>query len=367
MEYRLAQMQWSKWLLFVVGWTVLSLLFVPETYLFFLYRGEAISWSRTLVLTVANAGIALVFLPPIVWLTRHFPFDRQNWRKAMLVHLPACFVFSLSHSWLYALLCYASPALFHMLFLRFHPNLLTYWGIVGFTQAADYFRRYTERERQLAQAELQLLKSQLQPHFLFNTLNTVSAMMHEDVSEADRMVSRLSDLLRMTLDNLGKHEIPLSQELDFLHRYLDIERIRFPERLTFRLEVDPETYGALVPSMVLQPLVENSIRHGFGVRRTPGVIRLRARVRNRTLLLELSDDGCGLSRGDLPFREGVALTNIRRRLEQLYPGAHVLRLESSAGSGTIVHLEIPLHTVPELDGSGVLELVADENSDAHCR
>src|SRR5206468_6312129 len=143
-------------------------------------------------------GIAFLFLPPIIWLTRRVPIEHGTWRRAMAFHIPACLVFALSHSGLYAALCYASPSLFHALFVRFHPNLLTYWAIVGFTQAVDYFERFTLRERELANAELLLLKSQLHPHFLFNSLHTISAMMREDLNAADQMLARLSDLLRLT-------------------------------------------------------------------------------------------------------------------------------------------------------------------------
>src|SRR5262245_24013886 len=125
-------------------------MFVPEVYLYFLYRSEAIPWTHAIALALVNAAIAFLFLPPIVWLARGYPVERHCWRRAAAVHAPACFVFALSHSGLYALACYASPGLFHALFVRFHPNVLTYWAIVGFTQAVDYFDRYRERERQLA-------------------------------------------------------------------------------------------------------------------------------------------------------------------------------------------------------------------------
>jgi two-component system LytT family sensor kinase len=359
---RFWQADWGRWGLFVLGWTALSLLFVPETYLYFLYRGEGIPWSRTVALTFANAAIAFIFLPPIVWLARRYPVEQRSWRKALLVHVPACLVFSLSHSWLYAALCYASPV-FHALFLRFHPNLLTYWAIVGFTQATDYFQRYKERERQLAQAELHLLKAQLEPHFLFNTLHTISAMMHEDVPGADRIVNRLSDLLRLTLQSIGEHEVPLRREIEFLKSYLEIERVRFEEQLGLTLEVEATTLDAMVPSMVLQPLAENSIRHGFAANRKAGAIILQAQRREDWLVLRFGDNGKGFSSLDLEIPSpGLGLTNMRCRLEQLYPLAYLLRLENLLGGGAVVTLKIPFHTAPA-EGSGALtEPIADEDS-----
>jgi len=344
LTYRVLHSRWGRWILFVLGWAILSLLFVPETYLFFLYRGDAIPWTRTMALTLANAGIAFLFIPPIVWLTRRFPLEQRTWRRSVLVHIPACLVFSLSHSWLYAALCYASPGLFHMLFIRFHPNLLTYWGIVGFTQALDYFQRYTDREKQLAQAELHLLRSQLHPHFLFNTLHTIAAMMHEDVNGADRMIHRLSDLLRLTLDSIGEHEVPLRQELDFLKAYVEIERVRFHERLTLVVDVSPEALDAMVPSMLLQPLAENSIRHGFAARESAGTIKIEANRHGGRLILNVLDDGLGFPKQTLAdVSAGLGLLNTQRRLEQLYRGAYRFELQNSPQTGAYLTIEIPYH------------------------
>jgi two-component system LytT family sensor kinase len=358
---RLITTRWGRWGLFVIGWTVLSLLFAPETYFFFLYRNEAIPWSRTIALTLANAGIVLLFLPAIFWLARRYPIEQRTWPKAILIHIPACLFFSLSHSWLYAALCYASPEMFHRLFVRFHPNLLTYWAILGFAQAGDYFRRYKERERQLAQAELHLLRAQLQPHFLFNCLHTISAMMHEDVDDADRMVNRVSELLRVVLDSIGKHELPMSEEVKLLEAYVEIERIRFQERLELRVQLDACTENALVPSMILQPLAENSVHHGFPRGKKAGIIQLRAERRDDRLVITLVDNGIGFDVANR--REGLGLSNARRRLVQLYPNSHDFEIGNSPGGGTSVVISIPYHTDASVAESGVIaELVSDENS-----
>ena len=353
-----------RWALFIVGWTLLSILFLPETYLYFLYRREAIPLTGTLALTLVNAAIALAFLPGIVWLTRRYAFDQAHWRKALLVHLPACMAFSLSYSWLYAGLCYASPNLFHMLFIRFHPNVLTYWAIVGFTQAVDYFARYRERERQLAQAELHLLKSQLHPHFLFNTLHAISAMMHEDLKGADQMINRLSEMLRLILESAGKHEITLKEEIEFLQSYLEIERIRFQERLVLTLDVEATVLDALVPSMLLQPLAENSIRHGFGSHKNSGAVWLEACCKGGKLVLKFIDNGKGFVEPDKAQpSHNVGLSNIRRRLDQLYGEQYKLQIESPSGRGVVITIHIPYHT-GSLEKAGVpAELIENENSD----
>jgi two-component system, LytTR family, sensor kinase len=356
------QSSWGRWTLFVLGWTGLSLLFVPEAYLFFLYREEAIPISRIVALTLANAGIVLLFLPGIIWLSRRFPLEQKTWGKALLVHIPACLLFSLSHSWLYAALCYASPKLFHMLFIRFHPNLLTYWAVVGFSSANDYFRRYKEREKQLAQAELHLLRAQLQPHFLFNCLHTISAMVHEDAAAADRMISRLSELLRVVLQSIGKHEISLQEELELVQAYVEIERVRFHERLTLDLQVDPNALDAFVPSMMLQPLAENSIHHGFRSGQTAGRITIEAAKRDGHLTLTFSDNGCGFDKLSPSSHNGLGLRNTRKRLEQLYKDNYRFELQGASGGGTCWLIEIPYHIGDGSKFSEVVELVNDDSS-----
>src|SRR5206468_2096251 len=224
------------------------------------------------------------------------------------------------------------------------PNVLTYWAIVGFTLALDYFDRYRERERQLAQAELLLMKSQLHPHFLFNALHTVSAMMHEDVAAADRMISHLSDLLRTMLDSVGVHEVPLRQELDFLKNYVAIEQTRFPDRLVLNVAVEPELLDTLVPNMLLQPLVENSIRHGLDLRHGKGVIEVSASRQDGLMMLSVTDNGRGLHpKADVV--EGLGLTNTRVRLRELYGDRHIFRLEANRPRGFRAIVGVPLRKV----------------------
>ena len=177
-----------------------------------------------------------------------------------------------------------------------------YWGVVVIEHALDYYRKLQERElrasqleAQLAQSQLQLLKMQLHPHFLFNTLNAISALIRESPDEADEMVSRLGNLLRMTLETAGLQEVPFKKELEFLKHYLDIEQTRFQDRLKVEMAIEPETLDGLVPSMILQPLVENSVRHGVAPRPEGGCIKIKAWRDNSLLRLEVEDDGPGIS------------------------------------------------------------------------
>lgn len=350
------RLTWAHWVAIFGAWTLLSVFFAPELYLFFVYRKERIEWTTALLLTMANTTIAAVLVPPVIGLALRFPLGQGRWRRSLAVHLPACFAFSVIHSGLYALFCFASPA-FHTLFTRFHPNLLTYWAVVGFVEAARHFRAVQQRDQQLAQLQLELMRAQLQPHFLFNTLNTISAMMHVDVRAADQMVNRLSELLRMTLEAIGRHQVPLRQELDFVRKYMEIEQIRFGPGIQFEIDVQESVLDALVPSMVLQPLVENSIRHGFRAHGRRGTVWIRGRKEVGQLDLSVTDDGAGFTTPERPG--GMGLANIRGRLEQLYPEAYEFSIaqrgndtpEEPARDGARVTLRIPLRINNTLEAS----------------
>ena len=183
----------------------------------------------------------------------------------------------------------------------------------------------------------------MQPHFLFNTLNTISALMHRDVDAADAMIARLSDLLRMSLQRVGVQEVPLKEELDFLSKYLEIEQTRFRDRLTVVFDVQADTLHALVPNLLLQPLVENAIKHGIGPRPTPGQIAVRARINGAMLELDVQDNGVGLSAARLTdFNRGVGLSNTRSRLDHLYGSLHRFEFRQPAEGGLLVCIAIPM-------------------------
>jgi LytS/YehU family sensor histidine kinase len=240
-----------------------------------------------------------------------------------------------------------SEAFQPLLVKTWHFNLLIYWVIVAVCFAFDYYAKFRERElraaeleKQVAQAKLQALQMQLNPHFLFNSLHSISALMHEDVDRADSMIARLSDLLRAALDSSAMQEVSLGDELDFLKRYLAIEQIRFGDRLKVDIAAPPETLAAQVPNLILQPLVENSIRHGIEPRAKAGRIELRAQRADKMLVLEVADNGAGFSAGE-KISEGVGLSNTRARLRTLYGDAHKFELLPSAEGGLLVRLTIP--------------------------
>ena len=229
---------------------------------------------------------------------------------------------------------------------KLQTNLITYTIVVAIGQALDYQRRLRERERResqleasLATARLEALRMQLQPHFLFNTLHAISALMHRDVEAADRMMARLSDLLRLTIDGDREAEVPLQREIEFLEGYVEIQQARFGERLRVTLEVAPETLDARVPHLFLQPLVENAIRHGLSDRAAGGTVAVTSCRAGERLRVTVRDDGVGLPAAGL--REGLGLANTRARLEALYAAAQRFEIASAPGGGTVVTVEVP--------------------------
>lgn len=232
---------------------------------------------------------------------------------------------------------------------RAKSNLPVYWLIVSMAQAARLYRRAQARERRalelqthLVRARLEALRMQLHPHFLFNALNAISALVHKDPRAADDMIGNLSELLRVALDVSGQEEIPLRQELQVLDRYLAIQRCRFGERLAVAKAIDPAVLGAFVPALILQPLVENAIRHGLDPRPGPGCITIQARRLESRLRLAVSDNGGGVPAPSGP-KEGIGLSNAKARLIELYGAAGRLSFSSRADGGCVVELEIPFH------------------------
>ena len=227
-----------------------------------------------------------------------------------------------------------------------------YAALVGAWHMLDYHARWRAREvqaarlgTQLAQAQLEALKMQIQPHFLFNSLHTISELVHEDPDAADRMVARLGDLLRLTVDNAAMHEVTLAREMDFLRAYLDIQQHRFQDCLTVTIDVAPDTLDALVPNLALQPLVENAIKHGVEPMGGAGEITVTAARRGDRLELVVRDNGRGLPPvRPAGGREGVGVRNTRARLEQLYGPTHTFEVKNDERGGVVARVELPFRT-----------------------
>jgi len=231
-------------------------------------------------------------------------------------------------------------------------DFLMYWLVVFGHLGWDYYRKYCEREvqaaaleRELVQARLATLRMQLQPHFLFNTLHAISSLVHTHPDSADRMIARLSELLRLSLDGSKPQEVPLEEELAFLDRYLEIEQTRFADRLTIEKRIDPAVTHALVPYLILQPLVENAVRHGIEPRESAGRLSIEARRENGSLQLTVIDNGAGLGdRAETEVSEGIGISNTRSRLRHLYGVAGQFELSPVEGGGLTARLTIPFHS-----------------------
>ncbi len=349
--------RWTKWVLGFAFWTLIGLSFAFQFYISSAKAGLDVSWKQAVGYALGDWYVFAALSIPVIALARRFPFDAGSRARSLAVHIPASLLFSLAYmvvrAWIGRWQSAASfgEAFQPLLVKTWHFNLLIYWVIVAVSFAFDYYRKYRERElrtveleKRLAQARLQALQMQLNPHFLFNSLHSISALMHQDVEAADRMITRLSDLLRAALESSDTQEVTLREELEFLRRYLDIEQIRFGSRLTVKMDVAPDTLDAEVPNLLLQPLVENAIRHGIEPHAKPGRIELRAAREAGSLLLDVCDNGNGLpSNGPAP-EEGVGLSNTRARLKTMYGDAHGFELRNEPAGGLRVRLKVPFRT-----------------------
>jgi signal transduction histidine kinase len=287
-------------------------------------------------------------VPAVVFMAKRHRFERDRWSDSVVIHVAWAVVLTLVQILIAEVIFRTFTDLRSfkpvsaVIMDNFHSSAPTYFVILFAYYAFDYYAKYRDRELRLAQAELQALKNQLNPHFLFNTLNTISSLMYTDIEAADAMMSRLSELLRLTLDKDHSQEVTLKEEVEILQRYLDIERIRFEERLRISMDIDPETLHARVPNFSLQPLVENAIRHGIAPRPEGGRLEIAAQRSSDMLEITLRDDGPGIS-GKTP-REGIGVANTRARLNQLYGDSHRFRMENAPGGGLLVTIAVPFHT-----------------------
>ena len=305
--------------------------------------------------------------PAAIGLARLFPLRGRRW----LLHVPVQLAGAAVLSWLVssasvALFRYALKPLialpagtapylgdYRLMFLnQLQINLITFFVISVFVWGLDYLRLFREKERaaarleaELARARLQVLESQVHPHFLFNTLHMISAMVYEDPGKADGMISRLSGLLRAALERPESPTVPLKTELEILSLYVDIMKARFGDRLAVSFEIAPDTLPALVPTFSLQPLVENAIKHGIMPRGRGGEITIASRRDDGRLVLGVSDDGVGFREGfEARSGRGIGLKNIQGRLSGLYGEAGILRIEKAVKGGARVALDIPFRT-----------------------
>jgi two-component system, LytTR family, sensor kinase len=353
-----------------LGWTVAGLVYIIQDTVPRLYRGGAVPWKYVFVGWMTGMYVCAALTPALIWLGNRWPIERRvsyvGW------HLCFSVIFSILASALevpFLLLLGVFPApppppslvvgVKIMLSYGLQGGIIRYWAVIALhavyrsqknakireREAFELKVKASELAQQLATAQLGSLKMQLQPHFLFNTLGAIMVLIQQQkTAQAEAMVGKLGDLLRLTLDDVETQEVPLWRELEFLRLYLSIEQVRFDDRL--RVRIAPTALSeVLVPHMVLQPIVENAIRHGLGQSEEAVTVEVTATSSNGSLNLVVSDDGPGLV-SPKPSRNGIGLTNIRNRLSRLYGDSAHLVIEPGTNRGVRVTVTLPLRTIP---------------------
>ena len=344
-------------------WGALVLLFAAP-----LALTGSVSWRQAVSFGGSFWALWLVFLPAVAWLSFYFPIERRRLLRNVGLHSLACLLIVGTNRATFRAVEQIFPraqrserpmgppnALGVFFGLRAALDVLVYWSLLGVCQAITNFRSSQERERRAAElearltsAKLQALRMQINPHFLFNTLNSIAALVYVNPRAADEMLGDLSELLRRSLDSMEEQEIPLAHELEFIGGYISIEQKRFGERLRVEQSVPDELMKALVPALILQPLVENAIRHGIEPRRGPGLIWIEAKQEDNHLHLIVRDNGRGLPGADLNSsgRRGIGLANTQARLQGLYGQDQKLAFGRAEPQGCQVDIHLPFHLEP---------------------
>jgi hypothetical protein len=332
------------WLLGILTWTVLGLMSAAQNAAWSALTGRPVHWLGILPNSLADWLTCGMFTPAFYWMVKRFPIRGERWWSRLPIHLAASIVFVFLKISIYTPIFHALnpgvPRSFaSMLFGGFYADMLAYWAAIGVIHAIEYYWEQARLEGALRAAQLENLRAQLQPHFLFNTLQSISTLIHRDPPAADRMLTDLSGLLRLSLRNPATQEVPLRDELSFLELYLSIMRARFGDRLVIVVDAPADLLDALVPSLVLQPIVENAIQHGMADRTDRGHVSVRATRTETVLTLEVTDDGPGLSKAPASGNGGIGLANTRERLARLYGAASSVEIIDR--EGLTVRLTIP--------------------------
>ncbi len=368
-----------------LAWMVLGLWSFSQWAVLSINLKDPYPWWQHLATYLIAGCVWFVLTPLVLWLGRRFSLERMHWTGWTLIHIflgAALVLLNFSMESVPYLLLGIYPHLMtsfvatmrFVIITSFHSAFWMYWTILAMQYGFGWYRKYEERksealrlelqssrlQSQLMQAQLSALKMQLQPHFLFNTLNAIMVLVRQQKSgEAEQMLSRLSDLLRCVLDDGDAQEVSLRHELEFVQLYLSIEEARFRDRLGIEIAPQPETLDAAVPHMVLQPLVENAIRHGIGRSASAGSIRISARRVENRLEIKVHNDGPGLASPGTGQTRGIGLANTRARLSQLYGDAAGLSVENDAGGGVTATVLLPWQaqlSTPETGGMGTDDL-----------
>lgn len=329
-------------------WGAYAILSINQSFVWAVVANRERPWFYPISWALATTIVWAAMTPWIMRLVRAKRLARGTWKRNLWWHVGAVLVAGLIDAGgdqIARLITHMPPAFWADYFRKIDIVSFIYIVIAGATHAADYHDLYergelrsAQLESQLATSQLESLKSQLQPHFLFNTLNAVNALIHEDPDAADRVLTRLAEMLRMTLNAGSAPVVTLAQEMDFVRAYLEIQHARLGERLTVSYTVPEELMGTRVPALLLQPLVENAVIHGLGTLPRGGTVHIAAARHNGNVTLRVEDDGVGVP---ATTRIGIGLSNVSTRLQYLYGDKHTLNLTPRAGGGTIVEVSLP--------------------------
>lgn len=339
------------------SWVTLAAVFTAQEYAGARYLDRPVRLARVILGVAPHYILWAILAIGVAAMSRRFPLERGHLATRIPLHIAASLVFyaiDVAVSSLVVPPLLSRPAITPFLFglaaiRSFYDDFLLYWGIAGVTHLIRGQRKLREEElrrselqRAFTSAQLDALRAQLQPHFLFNTLNSIAELMHVDIVAAERMIEALSTLLRCSLD-AGEHpEITLADELRMLDVYLEIQQVRFHDSVVIEREIDPAAFDALVPTLLLQPIVENAFRHGIPRRRDRGIVVIRAQRDGARIRIEVRDNGAGPPKG---WREGIGLGTTRERLEWMYGEDQSLTLSAVDGGGTRVEVALPYRSV----------------------
>ena len=370
----LIEKTWTVWVLMFIFWTVICITHDTQTVLLshaYPDKYTHYNWIKEISTTFFTFYMWFVFTPVIFWFGKKISFDnKEKLVRNLAIHLILSFVTVVTYLFITSpkLLMYPEKypniGIFEhfldRLYLYTHFELIVYWAILGVGASLDYYKKFRERESeasrlllrstkleaQLAKAQLDSLKMQLHPHFLFNTLHAISALMKKNPTRSRRMIARLSELLRSTLEITDRQTISLKEEINLTKLYLEIEQERFGDKLQVNINIAPEEFDVAVPSFILQPLIENTIKHGIKNLKETAVIEIKTEKENNKLKIFVIDNGKGFPTDKtLQSKDGIGLSNTKNRLKQIYDERQEFKTYNSEKGGATVEISIPYNKI----------------------
>ncbi|MBI4852143.1 MAG: histidine kinase [Acidobacteria bacterium] len=360
----------NKWkILFGMG-TIIGLFLFSVVNSTHLMDNDPTPFYKPLIDEMTGAYSGVFLIPMLLWLFRRFPLYKSNWFRVLPIYLLASLVYGVTHTTLmlvsrqfiyqiFSLGNYYKHNMFYRFLMEYHKQFISFCIVLAGYKLIIFFQQNQERERktaelelktaqlanELSQTQIQSLKAQIQPHFLFNTLNMISSLMYEDVYAADKMISSLSKLLRLTLESANFQKVSLKKELDYVNLYLEIMKARFQEKIVIELIITPESLNALVPNMILQPLVENAIKHNDLSNANRYFVQIKCEKQGERLLLSVSDNGPGIY-CDISevAKKGIGFSNVLKRIKQLYEETAIVSLFNHNLEGLCIRLDLPFET-----------------------